>query len=184
MLNKLLRVLGVTEVVLLVVAIILYFATAGANDFSGLVVLYPIYAMFGVGVLALVLFIAGLGTHKPAGQPRRKSTTHKLLILAAFSVPILYVVNGFTAGYGNNLSVLALLYICVLATFIVINQRNLSVDMILYTFLLLLPVLMVYYSSNMNDSNIYTQSKIIAAMLIAPTLINVIVRLTHSSSPK
>lgn len=86
------------ELGLLVTAIVLYLLTMNANDLSGLVILYPIFAMFIVGVLAVPVLIVGDNRSEQLANggllPVRPTPVRHILLFLLLMVPIFMVISG------------------------------------------------------------------------------------------
>jgi len=159
--NKPLKILGTLEILLLISAVIIYFATANANDFSGFAVIYPIFGMVIIGFIGLAYIII-----KPKAQRQNKPTSQNknnirnLSLIFLFGLPVIYITQFAGAGLYTCLIVM-ILALMALRGFVSKNLQ-LLIDIALVA----LPVILVFYARSLNDDNIFNLTLFTALIFV------------------
>jgi len=85
------------ELGLLAITIFFYYATLNANDFSGFIIMYPLFAMIVIGIGMAAILIAALLKKLPGISDNLiKAETLETFLLLAVMLITLYVADGFT----------------------------------------------------------------------------------------
>ena len=146
------------ELLLLISAIVIHFMTANANDFSGLAILFPIFGMFVVGLVGLIytLLFSQKNLLPNDRSTRRKTGGKRVLLIAAFGLPILYM-TGFAGSGLYTYLVIAILALLALREFLP-NKLKIIAD----TGMIAAAIGLIIYAQSLNDQNILTFTVLIA----------------------
>lgn len=166
-----LRILGIIELILALLAIAIYFKTRNADDFSGLAILFPIFGMAVTGIIAFVLFIIQSSQILSSGKQNFAKKISTLTVYVIFSVPVLYLLGGF---WGRKYTIVLLIFLCLLAVYVFVDNKLGSWSK-LYKILLLAfaPLLAIMYYGDPNDTAPHTWL-ILSLVIFIPGLIEVI----------
>lgn len=142
------------ELALGLLTVVLYLATMNANDFSGLIIIFPILGMAFTAVLAFIVFIVNMFNNAGKTQTM-KSRLLSLGGLLIFSVPVYAV---FWSGLADEplYTRTLLVFLAALSLYILVNDKLAAwrkpYEIMLLTFA---PAMSVIYARDTNNTMPY-----------------------------
>lgn len=154
------KLLVIIQLLLGVTYFALGFATRDANDFSGLIVIVPVYLAFVVGIIGFVAMMIRLHSVKTAKTPDR---IKELAALVVFAYPVLLMAQYMAR---EPTGTIALFYVLTLGVYILLRSKIKIADILINIFLAVLPMVLIIHALTLNDPNLLITSLIVGGLLL------------------